>query len=100
MFKKIMQLIFMDRSGRKAAKKLRDRQKRMEELENPDANEESEVFQEEFEAHGEPPSDRDILIGQTMALYRQRRAEYEKLDEDVRAKLTKLASEKLGVKES
>lgn len=114
MIKKFMQLIFMDRKGRAAARQLRDSNERIaqaEALEEPKATDEPETLESsEAEildgaenpepAEEAPASDRDILMEQTMALYRKRRAEYEKLDEGVRAKLTKLATEHLGEKKS
>jgi hypothetical protein len=115
MIRKIMRLIFMDRSGRAAAEQLRDSNERIaqaEALEEPEVTDEPETVdlpneaddQDEVEVQeivGEAPaSDREVLMEQTMALYRKRRAEYEKLDEGVREKLTKLATEHLGDKKS
>ncbi len=114
-----MQLIFMDRKGRAAARQLRDSNKRIalaealveseaseesEPTEVPDASEEPETAESQDAAEvpetveEAPASDRDILMEQTMALYRQRRAEYEKLDEGVRTKMTKLATDQFGDK--
>ena len=98
MIKKIMQLIFMDRRGRAAAKRLQESQTQIAAAEaaaaKPDASEDTDA------PDSARASDRDILLEQTMDLYRQRRAEYEQLDEDVRAKLTKLADDKMGNKDS
>lgn len=61
--------------------------------------EEAEDGAENHETAGETPvSDRDILMEQTMALYWQRRVEYEKPDEGVRTKMTKLATDQFGDK--
>lgn len=98
MIKKIMQLIFMDKSGRAAAKRLRKSHAQIAAAEALSA--ESEAAEEAEAPDGAPASDRDILLGQAMDLYRQRRAEYEQLDEGVRAKLSKLADDKMGNKES
>ena len=110
MIKKIMQLIFMDKKGRAAAKSLRDCRDLAVEAESADepVAEEPAAAERVAEEPAEtdaapadtPPSDRDILLEQAMDLYRKRRAEYEQLDEGVRAKLDKLASDQLGQKES
>lgn len=101
----------MDRKGRAAAKQLRDSNDRIaqaEPLEEPGETDEPEMVEsleaaeggaEKQETAGETPvSDRDILMEKTMVLYRQRRAEYEKLDEGVRTKMTKLATDQFGDK--
>lgn len=86
MFKAIARWIFLDKRGRAAAKTLRER--RPPKPAEPDA------------AEPKPASERDILIEQAMSLYRQRRQEYERLDEDVQARLAKLARDKLDGKDS
>ena len=97
MIKKLMQLIFMDKKGRAAAQKLRESQAQIARAEAAAVPDEAEAGESEPAV---PASDREILLEQTMDLYRQRRAEYEQLDEGVRAKLTKLADDNLGKKDS
>lgn len=98
MIKKLMQLIFMDKDGRAAAKRLQESQVQIAAAEAAAAK--SDSSEDTDAPDSAPASDRDILLEQTMDLYRQRRAEYEQLDEDVRAKLTKLADDKMGNKDS
>lgn len=98
MIKKLMQLIFMDKDGRAAAKRLQESQVQIAAAEAAAAK--SDTSEDTDAPDNAPASDRDILLEQTMDLYRQRRAEYEQLDEDVRAKLTKLADDKMGNKDS
>tara|TARA_Y100000588_G_C13775472_1_gene720033 strand:- start:295 stop:588 length:294 start_codon:yes stop_codon:yes gene_type:complete len=97
MIKKLMQLVFMDKSGRAAAKRLRESQAQIARAEAVAVPDEQEDEQEEAR---EPASDREILLEQAMDLYRQRRAEYEQLDESVRAKMTKLADDQFNKKDS
>ena len=101
MIKKLMQLVFMDKSGRAAAKRLRESQAQIARAEAVAVPDEQEDEQEEArDPSVEPASDREILLEQAMDLYRQRRAEYEQLDESVRAKMTKLADDQFNKKDS
>ena len=101
MIKKLMQLIFMDKSGRAAAKRLRASQAQIARAEAASAPDEKEDKPEDGKDPSEKPaSDREILLEQAMDLYRQRRAEYEQLDESVRAKMTKLADDQFNKKDS
>ena len=86
----------MDKRARSAATKMRDVRPVPEKVSPP------KPAEQEAETPVAPGGDDDraALIAQTMALYRQRHEEYEQLDEDVREKLMKLASDKLSDKDS
>lgn len=92
MLKAVAQWIFMDKRGRAAAKKLRESQKKTASPKKKasGAPADSAVKSPPAEASGE----REALLKETMALYRQRREEYEQLDEDTRERLVKLAAGK------
>jgi hypothetical protein len=99
MIKWLTRLIFMDKRAREAAAKIHEAQPRLPPEDTVDVAVASEP-DDEVSVQGEKdgtadPEDRAALIQQTMALYRQRRGEYEQLDEGVRNKLTKLASDAL-----
>ncbi len=102
MIKWLMRLVFMDKRARDAAAKMRAAQPEgPPEETKEDADE--QVSEEASPAQTEPVEiedgdDKAALIRQTMALYRQRREEYEQLDEGLRNKLTKLASDALSDK--
>lgn len=97
MFKFLVKWIFMDKRARDAAKKMRDVRPTPPVKEKPE-----KPANEEPTAAGAAKGDdeRAALIEQTMALYRQRHEEYEQLDEGVREKMMKLASDKLSDKDS
>lgn len=97
MIKKLMQLIFMDKSGRAAAKKLRESQAQIAKAEATAAADDQE---DETASSEKSASDREILLEQAMDLYRKRRAEYEQLDEGFRAKMAKLADDQFKKKDS
>ena len=96
MFKFFMKCIFMDKRARSAAKKIRDVRSVPKKASRPKPADKKTGAP----AATKPDDDRAALIEQTMALYRQRHEEYEQLDEGVREKLTKLASDKMSDKDS
>lgn len=84
----------MDKRARDAAKKMRDVRpapKKAAPVKSAEVEKDTPVVAQD--------DDRAALIEQTMALYRKRHEEYEQLDEGVREKLTKLASDKLSDKD-
>ena len=104
MFAKLVQWVFMDKHGRAAARKLRQSGARKTATQRPSGKKSAApkappAPAETPDAEASPPSEREKLIAQTMALYRERREEYEQLDESVREKLSKIAGDKLGEKD-
>lgn len=104
MFAKLLQWVFMDKRGRDAARKLRRPTGGETGLPEPAAKqpvppETPPVAPEDAEAESPAPSEREQLIAQTMALYREKHKEYEQLDENVRERLSKIASGKLDEKD-
>lgn len=95
MIKFLMKWVFLDKRARDAAKKMRNVRPASKKTKPAKA---AEV--EKGTPVAAQDDDRAALIEQTMALYRQRHEEYEQLDEDVREKLTKLASDKMSDKDS
>jgi len=87
-FGSIFKWIFMDKNAREAAKKIDAATAKTprKSLRKPDAK-------------NEDGGERDALLKETMALYRQKKVEYDKLDEGTRDKIAKLAEEALGGKE-
>lgn len=98
----LMKWIFMDKRARDAAAKMRA-------VQPQDPPEETKKSKVEPASEAATPDvaepdqiqegdEKAALIQETMALYRKRREEYEQLDEGLRNKLTKLASDALNDK--
>ena len=83
-FGSVLKWIFLDKNARKAAKKITATRAASARESSPGAGTETETG-----------DDRDKLIKETMALYRQKRVEYQQLDEGVRDRLAKLADDAL-----
>jgi hypothetical protein len=92
----LLERIFMDKKGRESRKKAR----RLKE--SPAgrlaAKQASEEDDETGTEAGVDP-EREKLLSEAMTIFRQRRAEYDKLDDAVRDRIDKAASEAFGDKD-
>jgi hypothetical protein len=94
MFGWLMERLFLDKKGRESRKKL----KQLEKVSVPRAKAAEPSVPKMEEAPAEK-TERDQIIDDAMAIFRQRRAEYEKLDGAVRDRIDKAASEAFGGKD-
>ena len=85
MFGRLMKRIFVDRRARERMDESRNIVKKTAVKPEPEKN-----------ATADNGTAREKLIRETMALYREKRVEYEKLDGDLRAKIDKVAREAFG----
>ncbi len=83
----IFKWVFMDKDARKAAGKI-DATRAKPNRKSP----------RKAAAGKENDGERDALIKETMALYRQKKVEYDQLDEGMRDKIAKLAEDALSGK--
>ncbi len=98
MFKFLMKWIFMDKRARDAAKEMRDTKPIKAKKPVPDATPAEAPPEATGPAEGAAGSGDDERA-KLMNLYRQRRQEYEQLDDDVQEKLAKPADDALSGKD-
>jgi len=107
MFGWLLKRLFMDKNARAAtdrARRLRAAQQESDSLEDEDVDDKiDDASPDDASADtgsqtdaAEGGSEREKLIRETMALYRQKRAEYENLDDSVRDRIEAAARDALG----
>jgi hypothetical protein len=90
----LLERLFIDKKGRAGRKKV----KRLQQAPAVPAEAAATPAAEATAVEGAPVADpeREKLLNDAMTIFRQRRAEYEKLDDSVRAKIDKAASKAFG----
>ena len=90
----LLEHLFVDKKGRAGRKKLRRLTKQTATPAAP-AKESSAARAADNRGPADDP-EREQLINNAMTIFRQRRAEYEKLDDDVRARVDRAANKAFG----
>jgi len=85
--------LFIDKKGRAGRKKVQGLQQVTETQPEPSGTPVAKAGNDD--AHAADPV-REQLINDAMTIFRQRRAEYEKLDDSVRARIDKAANKAFG----
>ncbi|MEX2618374.1 MAG: hypothetical protein WD767_20000 [Alphaproteobacteria bacterium] len=87
----LLERLFIDRKGRAGRRRARRLQQRATDVR-------AAAGGVEAESERTPATDpeREALINNAMTIFRRRRAEYEKLDDDVRARIDRAANKAFG----
>lgn len=91
----LLERLFIDRKGRAGRRKAKRLQQGAMDVQAAPSVASAARVEEENTANTVDP-ERERLISETMTIFRQRRAEYEKLDENVRARIDRAASKAFG----
>ncbi len=90
----LLERLFIDKKGRAGRKKVRRLTKTPATQTAPESAPPVKTTGSDSASTDDP--EREQLINEAMTIFRQRRAEYEKLDDDVRARIDKAASKAFG----